>query len=125
MTLRLQIIMTAILLVSFLLILNMVRKRKLELKYALVWFIVIIGLTILLWVPGMLIKMSEIFGIYSPVNMIFLLGFLFALVIIFVLTVTVSRMSIRLRRLAQVVAIQNKNCMEDESDTNEKGNNKK
>lgn len=124
MTLRLQIIMTAILLVSFLLILNMVRKRKLELKYALVWFIVIIGLTILLWVPGMLIKMSEIFGIYSPVNMIFLLGFLFALVIIFVLTVTVSRMSIRLRRLAQVVAIQNKNCMEDESDTNEKGNNK-
>ena len=120
MTLRLQIIMTVILLIAFFSILNMVRKRKLELKYALVWFIVIIGLTILLWVHGMLEKMSEILGIYSPVNMIFLLGFLFALVIIFVLTVTVSRMSIRLRRLAQIVAIQNKNCGEKEPDTDEK-----
>lgn len=107
MTLRLQIILTTIFALSFLLILNMIRKRKLELKYALVWFIVIIGLIFLLWIPDGLAILSNLLGIYSPVNMIFLFGFLLALIIIFVLTVTVSRMSIRIRKLAQIVAIQN------------------
>lgn len=116
MTLRLQVIMTIIFLLSFLFILNMVRKRKLELKYALVWFVVMIGLIVLFWTPNILSELSMLLGIYSPVNMIFMFGFLFSLVIIFVLTVTVSRMSIRLRRLAQIVAIQSVERTEKQED---------
>ena len=39
--------------------------------------------------------------------MVFFLGFVFSLIIIFVLTVTVSRLSARIRRLAQIVAMLN------------------
>ena len=38
---------------------------------------------------------------------VFFLGFVFSLIIIFVLTVTVSRLSARIRRLAQIVAMLN------------------
>lgn len=107
MTLRLQIIMTITFTVVFLLILNTVRKRRLELKYSLPWFILIIILIIIFWIPGGLAKFSSFLGIYSPVNMIFMFGFIFSLVLLFILTITVSRMSVRIRRLAQMIAIEN------------------
>ena len=47
-------------------------------------------------------------GVYSPVNMIFLCGFVFALILIFVLTTTVSRLAVRVRKLTQMVGILNK-----------------
>lgn len=35
---------------------NMVRKRKLDLKLSLPWFIVLIGLIILVWIPDAIAK---------------------------------------------------------------------
>ena len=58
--------------------------------------------------PEKLQEIATTLGIYSPINMIFFLGFVFSLAIIFVLTVTVSRLSARIRRLAQMVAQMNK-----------------
>ena len=40
--------------------------------------------------------------------MIFLCGFVFALILIFVLTTTVSRLAVRVRKLTQMVGILNK-----------------
>ena len=92
MTIRLQIVMTVVFLLLFCIIYNMVRKRKLDLKLSLPWFIVLIGLIILVWIPDAIAKISDLMGVYSPVNMIFLCGFVFALILIFVLTTTVSRL---------------------------------
>ena len=107
MTMRFQVILIVGILLILLLILNMIRKRKLELKYSLVWLIVMIMLMIIACIPETLTKLATALGIYSPVNMIFFLGFVFSLVIIFVLTVTVSRLSARIRRLAQILAMLN------------------
>lgn len=107
MTTRFQIILIVGIVLMLLLILNMIRKRKLELKYSLEWLIVLVLLLIIACVPETLTKVASTLGIYSPVNMIFFLGFVFALIIIFVLTVTVSRLSARIRRLAQIVAMLN------------------
>lgn len=52
--------------------------------------------------------MAEQFGIADPVNMLFFLGFCFSLMIIFVLTVAVSRMSIRIKQMAQEIALHEK-----------------
>ena len=107
MTLQIQIILIICIILFFLLILNMVRRRELELKYALSWFIMEAALVILVCIPDTMTKLAELLGIYSPVNMVFFLGFVFSLIIIFVLTVTLSRLSSRLRRLAQIVAMMN------------------
>lgn len=107
MTTKFQIILIVGIVLILLLILNMIRKRKLELKYSLVWLIVMLMLLFIAASPEKLTQMSKSLGIYSPVNMVFFLGFVFSLIIIFVLTVTVSRLSARIRRLAQIVAMLN------------------
>lgn len=105
MTLRLQTIICICLISAFVAIIAMVRKRKLELKYALSWLLAIVFVLILDCFPVLLSKLSVFLGIWAPVNMIFFLGFCFSLMIIFVLTVTISRMSERIRKLSQAVAL--------------------
>ena len=115
-TTKFQIILIVGIVLLLLFILNMIRKRKLELKYSLVWLIVLACLLVIACMPEKLQEIANALGIYSPVNMIFFLGFVFSLVIIFVLTVTVSRLSARIRRLAQIVAMMNRYMGEEEPD---------
>lgn len=110
---RFQIILIVGIILVLLLILNMIRKRKLELKYSLVWLIVMVLLLVIACMPEKLHDIATALGIYSPVNMVFFLGFVFSLIIIYVLTVTVSRLSARIRRLAQIVAMLNSYMGED------------
>lgn len=106
MTLRVQIIIAIALLIALAVILDMVRKRSLELKYVLGWILCDIGLLLFDLFPNLISRLSRFLGIYSPVNMIFFLGFLFSLVIIFSLTVALSRVTLRVRKLAQKMALE-------------------
>ena len=103
MNIRLQIIIAVIIIVALGFIINMIRKKSLELRYALAWLIV--GVGVLDIFPELMTKLAAMLGIYSPVNMLFFLGFCFSLVIIFILTVAVSRMSIRIKNLTQELAL--------------------
>ena len=101
MTIKLQIVIGLAILVVFLILVNMIRRRSLELKYALSWFLVLCAL----------------FAFdCAPVNMIFFLGFCFSLVIIFSLTVALSRMSNSVRTLDQMVALNEKRLQELETE---------
>ena len=62
--------------------------------------------------PRLLIVVSDFLGIYAPVNMIFFLGFCFSLLIIFSLTVALSRTSGSVRTLAQTAALHEKRLKE-------------
>lgn len=109
MTLQIQMILGVILMIALAAIINMIRKKSLDLKYALSWLIVIVLLLIIDIFPVLMITVSQMLGIWSPVNMIFFLGFCFSLVIIFTLTVALSRMSARVRKMTQVIALNEKN----------------
>lgn len=112
MNIRLQIIIAVIILVAMGFIINMIRKKSLELRYALAWLIVGVGVLMLDVFPELMTKLATMLGIYSPVNMLFFLGFCFSLVIIFILTVAVSRMSIRIKNLTQELALHERENME-------------
>lgn len=102
---KLQIISAVILVTALLFIVNMIRKRTLELKYALAWILVLVLVLIVDLVPAILNVISYFFGIATPVNTLFLLAFCFSIVLIFILTVTVSRLSDRIRQLSQALAL--------------------
>ena len=104
---KLQIILGVLILLSLIFIINMVRKRALELKYALSWLILLVGVGIIDCIPQSMTFLARALGIYDPVNMIFFIGFIFSILIIFVLTVALSRMSARVRKMAQIVAMMN------------------
>lgn len=109
MNVKLQIIIAVIILIALCVIVNMIRAKRLELRYALAWLIVGVGTLILDFFPSLMNWMAKKLGIASPVNMLFFLGFCFSLCIIFVLTVAVSRMSVRIKQLAQQIALIEKN----------------
>jgi len=108
MTLKVQIVIGIVLILALAGIINMIRKRSIDLKYALLWVVLIIALIILDLFPVLMDKIAHVLGISSPVNMIFFAGFCLSLGIIFVLTVVVSRLSERLRELTQAVALSEK-----------------
>ena len=106
MNIRIQIIIGIAVILALGVIINMIRNKRLELRYALAWLIVGGGIFILDCFPQLITWMARKLGIASPINMLFFLGF--SLMIIFVLTVAVSRASIRIKELAQELALYEK-----------------
>ncbi len=113
MNIRIQVIVAVGILVALFIIINMIRKKKLELRYALAWLFVGVGILVLDCFPQLIARLSKQLGIASPINMLFFFGFCFALVIIFVLTIAISRMSIRIKELTQEMALYMKKSEEE------------
>ena len=114
MTLKAKIILLVILLIALIFIINVVRKEKLHLKYALPWLACVVVLGILVAIPNAIQGLANLLGIYSPVNMIFFLGFVFSLAIVFVLTLWLSKMTARVRQMAQAIALLEKRVQKKE-----------
>ena len=105
MSLRLQVILLILFVLIFIFLINQVKKKAVALKYTLAWLLLDVVLIVLTCFPNLLLIISEMLGITSPMNMIFFCGFVLALVIIYTLTVALSRNSDRIRSLAQQVAL--------------------
>lgn len=105
MNIKIQIIIALGVLVALAIMINMIRRKKLELRYALVWLLVGAGILVLDCFPNLISLISKQLGIASPVNMLFFFGFCFSLVIIFTLTLAMSRMSNRIKQLTQEMAL--------------------
>lgn len=102
---KIRIAVAVLVVLGFWIVNHMVKKRSLELKYSLIWTILgVIGLVIDLF-PGMLPWISHALGIELVSNMLLVFGLFFAIIIIFYLTVNISRLSNRERKLTQEVAL--------------------
>ena len=108
MNIRIQIIVAIFIILALSIMVNMIRKKALELRYALAWMAVGVGVLLLDLFPNWMEEISNLVGIAEPVNMLFFAGFCFSLCIIFVLTVAISRMSIRIKELTQEFALYKK-----------------
>lgn len=105
MTIRVRVAIVLVLVLGLIVIVNLIRKRSLELKYALTWLLLGLGMLIAVLVPGLIDCISAALGIYNPMNMVFFLGFLFSIIVIFALTMSMSRNSNRVRKMAQKIAL--------------------
>ena len=105
MTLKFRLIMATILLIGFVIIINMVRKKSLDLRYALIWLALIAMILVIVIVPRLLGVITHFLGIYDAMNMVFFMGFVFLIVVTFFLTAALSRNSNRIKALTQQVAL--------------------
>jgi hypothetical protein len=88
-----------------LVILELVRRRRLLERYALLWLlagVVLLGLAV--W-RGALEVLAELVGIASPPNALFFVAFGFVLVLLLHFSVAVSRLTDQSKVLAQRVAL--------------------
>jgi hypothetical protein len=86
-------------------VLELVRRRRLLERYALVWLlsaVVLLGLAI--W-RGALVELAEAVGIAYPPNALFFVAFAFVLVLLLHFSVAVSRLADQSKVLAQRLAL--------------------
>lgn len=105
MSIRIKCVIIAVLILGLLKVLGLIKKNKLELKYALSWLFLELGILIITLIPNLLNVISKVLGIYNEINMLFFLGFVFIILVIFSLTMSLSRNSERVRKMAQEIAL--------------------
>lgn len=105
MSIRLQLFIGIIVLILFLYIVNMVRKKRIDLRYALGWLFLAVLILILDIFPQIVLWIAELVGIEIPSNMVFFVGFLLLVIMAYALTVSLSRLSLKVKRLTQELAL--------------------
>ncbi len=89
----------------FLIVLELVRRRRLLERYALLWLFSAVALLALAGFQPLLVQVAELIGIKYPPSALFLIAFGFVLVLLLHFSVAVSRLSDQSKVLAQRVAM--------------------
>lgn len=99
-----QIIAVIVTLLLLGLVLELVRRRRLIERYALIWILASIGMVVLaVWRQGLNV-LGDLVGVASPVNAIFLISFGVVYALLLNFSVAVSRLSEETKILAQLVS---------------------
>jgi len=105
MELRIQIVSIIAALGLFLLVFELVRRRRLLERYALLWLFSALALLGLAVWRDLLEEVATTIGVYSPPNALFLIAFGFVLVLLLHFSLAVSRLTDQTKVLAQRVAM--------------------
>jgi hypothetical protein len=95
----------AIAVVMFALVFELVRRRALMERYALLWLGSAVVLVVLALWRGLLTSVSRDLHIYTPVNALFAAGFVFVTVLLLHFSLVISRLSEENKTLAQRLAL--------------------
>jgi hypothetical protein len=95
----------AIAVVVFGIVFELVRRRRLMERYALLWLIAAIVLVVLALWRGLLTSLSRDVHIYTPANALFAAGFVFVIVLLLHFSIVISRLSEQNKALAQRLAL--------------------
>ena len=105
MDIRMRIFIGIIMVLAFIYVCTAIKRRVIDIRHALVWLVVCILLLILDIFPALLEGISKLLGFALPVNMLFFLGFLLAIVIIFGLSAKVSKLNEQVKQMTQDLAL--------------------
>ena len=105
MDIKLQVVLIIGILIFAELLIHYLIKKKLNLKYCLIWLLAIAAMLVAALCPGIVKWMANMVGIKTTSNFIFVIYGLFMLLIVFSLTGIVSHMNNRIFRLVQNQAI--------------------
>ncbi len=100
-------------------LIRLMSKKKIDYKYGLGWALVDLVIIVLAACPEVLGWIAHLTGVVAPVNMLFFLGFILVIGIIFSLSMTVSKLQDKVTKLSQELAIMRKDS-HDEAQKKEK-----
>ena len=105
MTTVFRIILLVCVLIYLLVILALMRRGRMSLKYSLIWFLSGVIMLICAIFPQVIRFFTRLMGIYSDTNAVFFIGVCFLILIVLSLTSIASGQSERIRTLVQTQAI--------------------
>ena len=89
----------------FIILIAMLRKKRLTMRYALLWLFSGVVLLVLSLFPGLLQTVTSLLGFQVPSNALFAILFFFVLMILMSLTYITSKQSEYIKRLVQHTAL--------------------
>jgi hypothetical protein len=87
------------------LVLDLVRRRRLYVGYAVIWLVAISGLMVLTWYPPLLHFLPRMVGAIFPASALSLFGFLFIVLVLVLFSAQLSELSARQTEMAQHLAL--------------------
>lgn len=106
-SIRITIIVACLLLALY--VIRLVLTDKLQLRYSLLWLALVVTFLICSFFPIPVCWLSSFFGFVTSSNFIFVAGFIFVILILLSLCVTVSRQALAINNLTQKIALLEKN----------------
>lgn len=105
MNLELHIIIIILSVLFELLVINLVRIGRIELKYTLLWIIAGFALLIVSIFPDIMTFAARLVNIYNPLNAAFFLSIIFLLIVTLNLTAIISGLKEKVYHLTQLTAL--------------------
>lgn len=117
---RLRTALLAAIILFFVMVLYFLKRRRLTLKYSLLWLLTGTVMLVLVAFPELMMFLSRLIGTQSIMNTLYLLILAFVIILLMMLTSIVSGQTERIRRLAQSNALLEKRIRELEEEFREK-----
>lgn len=105
MTAQLQLFMILGAIVLLLIIFTFLKRGLMSVKYSLLWLLLAVGLVIAAAFPYVVYVLRDLLDIEMPVNLVFLLMFCFVLVVLLSLSIAISQLADKCKRLTQTNAL--------------------
>ena len=111
---KLQIFMLLAVVFYFIVLFKLLQKKRLNLKYTLLWIVSGFLMLIFATFPKTLNVLAHLIGVYEPTNALFALIFFCIIMILMSLTAIVSKLNERVKRLTQSIALLEKRIRDQE-----------
>lgn len=89
----------------FCLVLRLIAKDRLLLRYSLLWFALVVVSFVCAIFPDGVYSLARAFGFANPSNFIFFIGLFCLLAIVLSLSVIASNQSVKIKKLTQRIAL--------------------
>lgn len=108
MTLTLQIVLFVISIITFLFVINKIRKSQLNIADAVIWILLSLLLIIMSLCLPFINKIAHAFGFMSTSNFVFTMILFFLLIIVFGQSVKISILNEKVKNLNHYIALKEK-----------------
>lgn len=125
MSVKFQAFMILGALVLLIIIFVLLKHGKMTVKYSLLWMCLSLVLLVFAIFPYVVYVLRDLMGVEMPVNLVFMLMFCFVLLVLLSLSIAISQLAEKTKRLTQANAILEKRVRELEKvlqKTKEEGN---
>ena len=90
-----------------------IRNAQMQIDNAVFWIIFMLGLVAISIFPGIVIYISNLIGIESPANFVFLCILFLLLMKVFYLSLKVAKLQHQVQQLTQIIALEEQRRTED------------
>jgi hypothetical protein len=90
---------------TFLVVMELIRRRRLREEYAFLWVLTTVGMMLLATWYGLIEWITRVIGAVTVTTTVFIFALIFLLLISVHFTTVISRLTVQVRRLTQELAI--------------------